>query len=241
MDVTLFDNEFDTSHPWQQVTQAAGMSLRRHTQWPDTIDIESDCQIVILDQSINPREFLEILRRFMESPRPQVTVVTGANLTADAVIQCMRFGVDYVFQKPFSSDRMFEEFQEIREHAESLCQRRREYHALQTLFAELTIRERDVLDAVLHGKSNRDTADQLNVSIRTIEARRAKLYFKTQSAGVVELVRKVDRLSSLSRIFEAKGREISGLQHRIRDVGSGNLPMRHTGLTAMASPISERT
>lgn len=55
---------------------------------------------------------------------------------------------------------------------------------------QLTKREREVLQQLLGGKSNKDIASDLGVSIRTIESHRARIYDKLQVNSQAELIRK---------------------------------------------------
>ena len=50
---------------------------------------------------------------------------------------------------------------------------------------------------VLDGVSNKLIAKQLQVSVRTVESRRAKIYRKCEVSNVTELVRCVDRAQQL--------------------------------------------
>jgi FixJ family two-component response regulator len=54
--------------------------------------------------------------------------------------------------------------------------------------AQLTQREREVLDLVVAGKTNRDVAEALDISIKTVEAHRARLMEKVGVESLAELV-----------------------------------------------------
>jgi RNA polymerase sigma factor (sigma-70 family) len=57
--------------------------------------------------------------------------------------------------------------------------------------AQLTQREREVLDLVVAGRTNREIGEALDISIKTVEAHRARLMEKVQAESVAELVRAV--------------------------------------------------
>lgn len=57
--------------------------------------------------------------------------------------------------------------------------------------AQLTQREREVLDRVVAGRMNREIAEELDVSIKTVEAHRAKIMEKLEVNSVVELVQAI--------------------------------------------------
>ena len=54
--------------------------------------------------------------------------------------------------------------------------------------AQLTQREREVLDLVVAGKTNRDIAEVLDISVKTVEAHRARLMEKVGAESLAELV-----------------------------------------------------
>jgi RNA polymerase sigma factor (sigma-70 family) len=54
--------------------------------------------------------------------------------------------------------------------------------------ASLTQREREVIDLVVQGLKNRQIADQLGISVKTVEAHRARVMEKMSVGSVAELV-----------------------------------------------------
>jgi DNA-binding NarL/FixJ family response regulator len=55
----------------------------------------------------------------------------------------------------------------------------------------LTARERDVIHPVAEGKSNKFIAIELGISMRTVEAHRARIFYKMGVRNAVQLARKV--------------------------------------------------
>ena len=64
-------------------------------------------------------------------------------------------------------------------------ERRRVYGAR---LAQLTQREREVLELVVAGRMNREVAEKLDISIKTVEAHRANIMEKLEVDSVAELV-----------------------------------------------------
>jgi RNA polymerase sigma factor (sigma-70 family) len=62
---------------------------------------------------------------------------------------------------------------------------------IQERLAQLTQREREVLELVVAGMMNREIAERLEISIKTVEAHRAKLMEKLGMDSVAELVQAV--------------------------------------------------
>ena len=67
----------------------------------------------------------------------------------------------------------------------------RRHGGLRGRLAQLTQREREVLELVVAGKLNREIAEELEISIKTVEAHRAHLMEKLEVDSVAELVQAV--------------------------------------------------
>jgi two-component system, LuxR family, response regulator FixJ len=57
--------------------------------------------------------------------------------------------------------------------------------------SKLTARERDVLDLLLLGKLNKEIAEELGVSQRTVEVHRSRIREKMQARGIADLIRMI--------------------------------------------------
>ena len=68
---------------------------------------------------------------------------------------------------------------------------------LRERFASLTPRERVVFDRVVAGKLNKQIADELGISERTVKAQRAQLMVKLGADSVADLGRLAERLRRL--------------------------------------------
>ena len=66
-------------------------------------------------------------------------------------------------------------------------QARQLQHSLSELIAGLTDREREVMHWVVEGLPNKLIADQLRISVRTVEVHRARVFEKMAVRSAVEL------------------------------------------------------
>jgi DNA-binding CsgD family transcriptional regulator len=80
---------------------------------------------------------------------------------------------------------------------------------LQTRLAELTERERDVMELVAKGLPNKLIADQLAISVRTVEVHRARVFDKMEVKSAVELANLL-RDVSVGALRCASGVVVSG-------------------------------
>ena len=63
------------------------------------------------------------------------------------------------------------------------------------LVAELTPRERDVLKELMQGKLNKQIADRLDISTKTVEVHRARIFSKMKVHSAMELAAMLKEIS----------------------------------------------
>lgn len=204
MNLCLFDAQPEATKLWQELASLRSLQLNVFPTWNGATGVPATTQLLIVDQSAIGDAFEEQLLQTCRQ-YPQILVVaTGTHLSVQAVVELMRGGVSHLIEKPFAREQLSLAFPELVVASQALQASKAEFIKLSQLFASLTIRERSVLDCVLAGVSNKDTAKQLQVSVRTVESRRAKVYRKLELKHVAELVRKMDRLERLHAIFDVK-------------------------------------
>jgi two-component system response regulator DctR len=114
--------------------------------------------------------------------RMPVIFLTGHGDVPMAVDTLKRGAFDF-FEKPFNDNQLMDRVEE------ALAQSRvaGERAAVRERLATLSAREREVLDLILAGKLNKVVADQLGISMRTVEVHRAHIFDKMQVSSAVEL------------------------------------------------------
>lgn len=133
-------------------------------------------------------ELFEALRQ-RHSTLP-VIFITGHGDVPMAVSAVKRGAVDFI-EKPFGDRDMLGLIEE------SLARERtgREKRLLEAETArrltDLTLREREVLDLIIAGKLNKQIADMLGISIKTVEVHRARVMEKMGANSLAELVQNV--------------------------------------------------
>ena len=103
-------------------------------------------------------------------------------------VRAVREGAIDFIEKPFDYKRvvsLVEGCLERDAQTRAALERRRTQDAR---LAQLTQREREVLDLVVAGRMNREIAEALRISIKTVEAHRAKIMEKLEVHSVAELV-----------------------------------------------------
>ena len=143
---------------------------------------------VVTDVRMPGLSGIDLLKRLrdIKSALP-VIVITGHGDVPMAVSALKKGAVDFI-EKPFNDKELLRVIGECLERERTTrAQRLREGEAGRRL-ASLTEREREVMDLVLAGKLNKQIADVLNISIKTVEVHRARIMDKMAVRTVAELV-----------------------------------------------------
>lgn len=115
-----------------------------------------------------------------------VIFLTGHADVPTAVDTVKRGAFDF-FEKPFSDNALVDRIEQaLALSAEHLAEVR-ERSDLQVRLGDLTDRERDVMDLIVAGLPNKLIADQLDISVRTVEVHRSRVFDKMQVKSAVEL------------------------------------------------------
>jgi two-component system response regulator FixJ len=146
--------------------------------------------IMLLDQRMTGMTGLglqaELGRRGIELP---IIFITGHGDVRMSV-KAVRAGAINFLEKPFSNEDLLASIKEAFSHADASSKRRSQVTALRNRLASLTAREREVIQYVVAGMSNRALGDQLGVCDRTIEVHRSWVMTKMGAESLPDLVRK---------------------------------------------------
>lgn len=146
---------------------------------------------VVLDVRMPGQSGLELQDALVEKGIPlPVIFITGHGDVPMAVRAMKQGAVDFI-EKPFNDQRLLDTIQKAIRNNQVHWDKK---HAMTSLIArwnDLSQREREVLDLVVLGKVNKQIADILQISIKTVEGHRAAVMRKMAARTVAELVRTV--------------------------------------------------
>ena len=127
----------------------------------------------------------ELLTKKINIP---VIFITGHGSVTLAVKSMKKGAIDFL-EKPFSEEEICKLVDDaLRKNRESNDKKENNLKA-QCLLAKLTPRENQVLERITAGRLNKQIADDLNISIKTVEAHRANIMTKVEARTVAELIK----------------------------------------------------
>lgn len=122
-----------------------------------------------------------------------VIFLTGHADVPTAVDAVKRGAFDFC-EKPFSDNALVDRIEQALGASLRALEVRRVRRSLAGRVAELTERERDVMRLVVEGLPNKLIADQLAISVRTVEVHRARVFDKMEVKSAVELANRLQDL-----------------------------------------------
>lgn len=120
-----------------------------------------------------------------------VVFITGHGDVPMAVAALKKGAFDFI-EKPFNDSDLVDvvmralETDAVRQRADATRE------TVEARLALLTAREQEVMEQILAGKFNKVIADELNISMRTVEAHRSKVFEKMEVRSAVELAQLVN-------------------------------------------------
>jgi two-component system response regulator TtrR len=127
----------------------------------------------------------ELIRRNIQLP---LIFITGHGSVPMAVNSMKKGAVDFL-EKPFNDEQLCmlvtSAFQKVRDEGSKGVLAKR----AQELLARLTPREEQVLDRIVAGRLNKQIADDLDISIKTVEAHRANIMDKIEARTMADLMK----------------------------------------------------
>jgi len=117
-----------------------------------------------------------------------VVILTG---TADVstAVAAMKGGAVDLIEKPVTAEVLVARLQHALARGAALRDRRAQRDTINARAAQLSAREREVMDLVVTGLANKQIAMRLRLSEKTVEAHRSRVMRKMQAESVAELVR----------------------------------------------------
>ena len=147
--------------------------------------------VLVLDVRMPGMSGLEVqehlLARKAELP---IIFITGHGDVSMAVNALKRGAVDFI-EKPFEQAALKQLVERMLREARERHMEKERRSLNEALLAKLTPREQQVLERIIHGRLNKQIADDLGISIKTVEAHRASIMDKTNSGTVADLMRVV--------------------------------------------------
>jgi RNA polymerase sigma factor (sigma-70 family) len=164
----------------------------------DRLPDETEPGCILLDVRIPDLSGPELQDRLgkLGSTLPIVFLTGYADVRT--TVETIKAGAEDFLTKPVSSERLLHVIEQAMAHHEALRGVKHKLDVFRELVATLTPRERQVFERVVQGKINKQIAQQLGATERTIKAHRHRVMEKMKVRSLAELVAIAERLGILA-------------------------------------------
>lgn len=140
---------------------------------------------------------LELLKRLKANRSPLPVLIMTGHGDVPLAVEAMKLGAADFLEKPFEDDRLIGMIDAALRTAEAGARSNAVTQDIAARIESLTPRERQVMDGLVAGLSNKLIAREYDISPRTIEVYRANVMTKMQAGSLSELVRLAMRAGAL--------------------------------------------
>lgn len=143
---------------------------------------------LVLDIRMPGMTGLELQRKLADGAALPVVMISG-HADVRVAVEAMTLGAVTLLEKPFRLDELLGHLRRAIEKDRADRELRSRRAEADSRLAGLTPKEREVLEMVAAGRTNREMAEELGLSVRAVEDRRSRLMRKVNARTTAELVR----------------------------------------------------
>lgn len=143
---------------------------------------------LVLDIRMPGMSGLDLQQLMRDADESLPTIILTGHGNVPAAVQAIKTGAIDFIEKPADEAQMLAALNEARNVLRDRPRKAIPRTEVQRRLAALTPREREVLDQLLLGRINKEIAEALGISQRTVEIHRARVREKMQARGLSDLI-----------------------------------------------------
>jgi len=191
--VFVVDDDAAVRDSLRMLLKSVGLPVEVFESGQEFLDADRDDRpgCLVLDIRMPGMSGLELQAKLNErhSILP-IIFITGHGDVPMAVTTMKRGAVDFI-EKPFDQAALKALVERMLAEARARASELERQRLSETLLGRLTPREQQVLERIVAGRLNKQIADDLGISIKTVEAHRANIMDKMNANTVADLMRTV--------------------------------------------------
>lgn len=146
---------------------------------------------LLLDLRMPGMSGLQLQQRLAEQKFALPIIIITGHGDIPVAVRAVKNGAYDFIEKPFDNDRLVERAKDALELDKEHHPKRLALDAVNARIANLTPREKQVLEFVIDNHSNKEIAAKLGVSIKTVEFHRARVMEKMHADSLLHLAQMV--------------------------------------------------
>ncbi|MAF49292.1 MAG: response regulator [Rhodospirillales bacterium] len=146
---------------------------------------------VVLDIRMPGMSGIDVFEEMTRRQSVLPTIFLTGHGDVHLAVRAMKYGAFDFIEKPFNDQSLLDLIQQAIRSDRARRKERRQVSEITERMNNLSVREREVLDGVVDGNSNRIIASTLNLSEKTVEFHRSKMMDKMAAATLADLIRMI--------------------------------------------------
>jgi two-component system, LuxR family, response regulator FixJ len=170
--------------------RTADVDVRTYASATEFLAVASSLKggCVVTDVRMPQMDGLELLRRLRALDLALPVIVMTGHGDVQTAVRAMKAGAADFIEKPVVADVLLRAIEDAQSAGKRMARQREAARAAQRI-ETLSPRERQVLEALTAGRSNKMIAYDLNLSVRTVEVHRAHMLERLGTHSLAEAVR----------------------------------------------------
>ncbi len=180
------------------VARALGVEVRAFSQAEGFLAAcdETSTGCLVLDVRMPGTSGIELQRTLNAAGIRIPIIMMSGHADIRMAVEAMSQGAFTFLEKPFRMEELSKTIEKALLESESMLATVRLRADIRSRLDSLTSKEREVLDLILEGRTNREIANRLALSLRAIEDRRSRVMKRMGTSSVVNLVSAVKSVTS---------------------------------------------
>lgn len=146
---------------------------------------------VLMDVRMPGMNGMELQQRLAEKPNCLPVIIITGHGDVQMAVRAMKQGAFDFIEKPFNDQVMLDLVQKALDECATRHKSVAKQQSITALLKRLTPREKEVLDLIATGETNKGIARTLEISDKTVEAHRARVMEKLEATSLADLMKKV--------------------------------------------------
>ncbi|MBN1007182.1 response regulator transcription factor [Amphritea pacifica] len=187
--VFIVDDDDDFRDSMQWLLESDDLPVQSFSSARDFLsNYKGDKGCMLLDVRMPEINGLALQQIMLERDiRLPIIVLSGHGDIPMAVTAMKNGAIDFL-EKPFDDEVLIPLVQNALKKADEMFADRQQQEQVRKLYDSLSRREREVMALVVSGKANREIAEELGISPKTVEVHRSRVMSKMRAESLPELV-----------------------------------------------------
>jgi len=185
----LFDSRGYQPRAWASGTALLEAARALQGRWGEAV--------VLLDMRMEPLSGPLTFERLKALGCPWPVLFLTGHGDVGSAVEAVKNGAWDFLEKPFQDNVLVDRVEQAMQAVLARTDAQRELQRLRQALASLSPREREVLDELIRGHYNKNIAEHLGITARTVEFHRANIFEKMGVESAVELAQQIGRLASV--------------------------------------------